>query len=222
MPGQYVSPVPVQIVPVQESPKIDSPPVPAIQSTIDELNQRISELETQLAEAKKTPPPVMAENLPPVAEKTEGKPEKNLPVINRPDVRVSLDEGQNVRIEIMDKALFMPNTWNLSAEGEETLRTIAAEVRASDPNAVLDIEGHTDNLMSDPNNLMQKHDVSASKAMAVMNFFLNALRWDAAQMGTSSYGHCRPVADNGTPEGQARNNRIEIVLREQREVDQVR
>ena len=216
-PGQFVPPMPVHTVPVQESPKIEPTPDVATQSRIEELNQRIAALETQLAEAKKTPPPVITENLPLVAEKAEVKPVRNLPIINRQNVHVSSDEWQNVRIEVMDKALFMQDTWNLSAEGEETLRTIAAEVRASDPNAVLDIEGHTDSLMSDPNNLMQKHDVSSAKAMAVMNFFMSALRWDAARIRTSSYGRSRPIADNGTPEGRARNNRIEIVVRNENE-----
>jgi flagellar motor protein MotB len=214
MPGQFVPPVLVQTIPVQEPPKIESPPDNAMQSRIDELNQRIAELEAQLAEAKKTPPPVIVENVPLIAEKGEVKPVKNLPIINRRDVYVASDEWQNVRIEVSDKALFVQNTWNLSPEGEETLRAIAAEIRASDPKAVLDIEGHTDSLMSDPNNLMQKHDVSSAKAMAVMNFFINALRWDAARIGTSSYGRSRPVADNGTPEGRERNNRVEIVVRD--------
>ena len=214
----------VHTVPVRESPKIESTSDVATQSKIDELNQRIAELETQLAEAKKTPPPVITENLPVItenlpliAETTETKPARNLPIINRQDVQVSSDEWQNVRIEVTDQALFVQDTWNLSAEGEETLRAIAAEVRASAPNAVLDIEGHTDSLMGDPNNLMQKHDVSSAKAMAVMNFFMNALRWDSARIRTSSYGRSRPVADNGTPEGRARNNRIEIVVRNENE-----
>ena len=214
MPGQFAPPMPVQTIPVQESPKNESLPNAATQSKIDELSQRIAELETQLAEAKKSPPPVLAENIPLIAEKTEVKPVEKLPIINRPDVYTTSDELQNVRIEVTDKALFMENTWNLSAEGEETLRTIVAEIRASDPKATLDVEGHTDSLMSDPNNLMQKHDISSTKAMAVMNFFINALRWDAARIGTSSYGQSRPVADNGTPEGRARNNRIVIVVRE--------
>jgi chemotaxis protein MotB len=159
------------------------------------------------------PPPVVAESLPPHAENVESKTAKSLPIINREGVRVSSDEFQNVRIEVMDKALFMPNAWQLSTEGEETLIAIVAEIRASDSNAILDIEGHTDSLMSDPNNPMQKHDISSAKTTAVMNFFVNALSWDAARIGTSSFGRSRPVAENGTPEGRARNNRVEIVVR---------
>ena len=218
LPGEFtppppVLPVPVQAVPIKnELPTIEPPQNTAAQAKIDELNQRIAELETLLTEARNTPPPVIAHDLPLPVEKTEIKPAIALPIINKQGVHVYTDELQKVRIEIMDRSLFMSNTWQLSAEGEETLRTIAAEIRAADAQAILDIEGHTDSLMSDPNNPMQKHDISSTKAMAVMKFFVDALCWDAARIGTSSFGRSRPVADNGTPEGRARNNRIEIVV----------
>jgi len=228
MPEQFTQPmlapvqtIPTQPVPIQEHksevPKFESKPDTATQSKIDELNWKITELESQLAEARKPPLPVVSddltipETLP--TKKKEIARVKNLPVINRQGVTVYEDDLQRVRIEVMDKVLFMPNTWQLAAEGEETLRTIAAEIRAFDPKMDLDIEGHTDSLMSDPNNQMQKHDISSVKAMAVMDFFVNTLRWDVARIGTSSFGRSRPIADNGTPEGRARNNRIELVLR---------
>ena len=187
----------------------------AFQSKIDELNQRIAKLEIQLEEAKKMPPQtissVSSASGSESAEKKESK-FKTLPVINKPDITAYWDESQNVRIEVADKALFMPDAWQLTAEGEETLRMIAAEIRATDAKAFLDIEGHTDSLMSDPNNPMQKHDISTVKAKEVMDFFVNTLRWDITRIRTSSFGRSRPVADNGTPEGRARNNRIEIVV----------
>jgi flagellar motor protein MotB len=224
MPGQIVHPLPAPLPSVQEPLKIEPQIIESRTETvdlskIDELNRRISELEAQLVEAWKAPlpPPVAAESLPPQAQQVETTTMKNLPIINREGVHVSSDESHNIRIEVMDKTLFMPNSWQLSAEGEETLRVIAAEIRASDFKAMLDIEGHTDSLMSDPNNPMQKHDISSAKAAAVLNFFMNALRWDVARIGTSSFGRSRPVADNGTPEGRSRNNRVEIVVRNKNE-----
>ena len=225
MPGEFHSPVfsastgtPPEYVHGNEGgkelPIAAAQPDDTIHPKIEELNQRIAELETQLAEAKKIPPPVVAEIVPPVTEKMEAKPAKSLPIVNKQGLLIYSDESQNVRIEVMDKILFMPNVWQLSAEGEETLRTIAAEIRASDAKAILEIEGHTDSLMSDPNNPMQKHEIASAKVRTVMDFFVNALRWDVARIGTSSFGRSRPVAENGTPEGRARNNRIEIVIRD--------
>ncbi|MDR0328143.1 MAG: OmpA family protein [Planctomycetaceae bacterium] len=211
LPGQSVPPY---IVP----PPIESARDTADQAKIDELNQRISELESQLEEARKAPPPVVVESPSLQEYPGEVKAAMSLPIINREGVKVSSDDTQDVRIAVMDQSLFLPNVWQLSPEGEETLRTIAAEIRASNSEAVLDIEGHTDSLMGDPNNPTQKHDISSVKTMVVMNFFMNSLCWDATRIRTSSFGRSRPVADNGTPEGRAKNNRIEIVIRNEEAV----
>ena len=223
MSGQFIPPVPPGLTaPIQEI--ISEPPTveflpsdTASQLTIDELRRTIAELEMQLEEARTIPPPLRSEPQPPLTEIMDAMLVKSLPIINKQGTHVYSDEMQNIRITVTDKTLFMPNVWQLSAEGEETLRTIAAEVRASDSQAVLDIEGHTDSLMGDPNNPMQKHEISTTKTAVVMDFFVNALRWDATRIGASSFGRNRPVADNGTPEGRAKNNRIEIVVRREGE-----
>ena len=218
MPGQFAPPIPPALTTPLPASRNEPPPVEllpdtATQSKIEELNQRITELEMQLEAAKKIPLSLDSEPQPPLTEKMEAKPIKTLPIINKQGVHVCSDEMQMIRIVVVDNNLFMPNVWQLSAEGEETLRAVAAEIRASDSRAILDIEGHTDSLMGDPNNPMQKHEISTAKTAAVMDFFVNALRWDTARIGTSSYGRSRPVADNATPENRAKNNRIEIVVR---------
>ena len=230
MPGELAQPIPT---PTTSTPKIHSEP-PRVesqsgvisQSAIDELNRRISELEEQLEEARMAPSPASWASpgwneLLPEPKTAESKIGSNvarsLPIVNRQGVHIYADDSQNVRIEMMDKYLFMPNVWQLSAEGEETLRAVATEIRAFDSAAVIDIEGHTDSLMGDPNNPMQKHEISTVKTRVVMDFFVSALRWDVARMSTGSFGRNRPVADNATPEGRARNNRIEIVIRNESE-----
>jgi flagellar motor protein MotB len=49
--------------------------------------------------------------------------------------------------------------------------------------------------------------------MTVMQYFIKSLMRDSSKITSSSYGSARPVGDNGTPEGRARNNRIEIVVK---------
>lgn len=224
IPEEFWRRTPAQPLPASQPSEVESPkeePAPDIdvQSTIDELNQKIADLETQLEEAKKVPPPIpyfppdspQSDPLP--IEKKETGILNNLPVINKPGVTVYRDDSQDLRIVIADTALFVPNVWQLTAVGEETLRTIAAEIKAADAKALVEIEGHTDSLIGDPSNPMQKHEISSVKTRAIMDFFVDALRWDSVRIRTSSFGHSRPVADNETPEGRAKNNRIEIVVR---------
>jgi flagellar motor protein MotB len=203
---------------------VEPKPDDSAKEKIDELNQKITALESQLAETQKRAEAGMEHPLDFQTVSGDSANEKSakpadlagsvkLPMINKQGVTISADDLRRVHIEVTDKALFMPNTWQLTAGGEETLRAIAAEIKAFEPKALLEIEGHTDSLMGDPANPTQKHDISSIKAMTVMGFFVSTLRWDAARIGTSSHGRSRPIADNGTPEGRARNNRIEIVLR---------
>jgi flagellar motor protein MotB len=186
------------------------------------LKEKLKEAEAKAAVTQPVLPPMPSmpeQPIQPFAQQDMPKPLPNtpvstpkLPAINKQGVTVSQDEQKRTRIEVMDKVLFTPNTRQLTADGEETLRTIAAEIKASQPNAVLEIEGHTDSLVGDPKNETQKHDISSIKSMAVMEFFINTLKWDASKIRTGSYGQSRPVADNGTPEGRARNNRIELAV----------
>ncbi|GHT15273.1 hypothetical protein FACS1894170_12780 [Planctomycetales bacterium] len=197
-------PLPVAVVPETDTSRAE----------LESLRQEVAALKNQLeqtARAAQVPPLTAAQEFPKTLPENSQSVAK-LPAINRQGVTVSQDDQKRTHIEVIDKVLFLPNTWQLTADGEETLRTIAAELKASGPDAILDIEGHTDSLVGDPKNETQKHDISSIKSMAVMEFFINALRWDASRIRTASYGRSRPVADNGTPEGRARNNRIEIVV----------
>ncbi|GHT30705.1 hypothetical protein FACS1894214_1070 [Planctomycetales bacterium] len=129
-------------------------------------------------------------------------------------VVVSTDTAKRqTRIEIPDTVLFTAGSWQINPEAEKHLRKIAGEIRACCPDAVLDIEGHTDNIDRDPANKTQKHDIASFKSMTIMQYFVKSLVWDSSKITSSSYGAGRPVGDNGTPEGRARNNRIEIVVK---------
>ncbi|GHT44845.1 hypothetical protein FACS189454_03300 [Planctomycetales bacterium] len=186
-----------------------------LKTRLTESEKKSEELAKQVWEAEKNKiPPLKKTGAAESNAKSDQKPPV-LPTINKQGVSVSLDDQNRIHIAVVDSVLFMPNTWQITADGEETLRTIAAEIKASHPKTFLDIEGHTDSLIGDPKNPTQKHGISAVKTMTVMDFFINSLKWDASNIRTSSFGSSRPVADNGTPEGRAKNNRVEIVVVDQ-------
>lgn len=205
-------------------------PAPTISpGQVDELNRRIASLEKALSESEEklrqarlpapipdTPKPNLEKLLPepiPAVSTTTKKPvpSRPLPSFAIPGVSVVSDKDR-IRIEVVDGALFTPGTWQLNTGSEETLRKIAGEIRAFAPEATLEIEGHTDNILTDPKNATQKHDISSYKAMIVMQYFVKTLLWKSSKITMSGYGPGRPVADNATPEGRAKNNRIDIVV----------
>jgi len=74
------------------------------------------------------------------------------------------------------------------------------------PNVRVEIGGHTDSQGQDDYNLT----LSYARAKSVMNYL--ALRGIAAnRMVARGYGETRPVATNDTPEGRAKNRRVEMV-----------
>jgi len=74
------------------------------------------------------------------------------------------------------------------------------------PEINLNIEGHTDNVGSA--NYNQKLSLARAEAVArsLVEHGVEAKRLTAA-----GFGFTRPIADNGTPEGQSRNRRVEAV-----------
>ena len=148
----------------------------------------------------------------PVSKATSSEPPKIWkPVFDIPGLVVISEPGVT-RMEMVDSALFNRETWELHPRGEEALRKIAAEIKTYDVNALVEIEGHTDNIVIDPSNSTQKHDLSSHKTFAVMQYFVKTMNWDSHKIKTSNFGANRPVADNGSAEGRNRNNRIEIVV----------
>jgi outer membrane protein OmpA-like peptidoglycan-associated protein len=77
------------------------------------------------------------------------------------------------------------------------------------PELNLRIEGHTDSTGSDEHN----QGLSERRASSVRDF-LAAQGIDMNRMVAVGYGEYRPIADNDTASGRARNRRVEIVIAE--------
>ena len=82
-----------------------------------------------------------------------------------------------------------------------------AAILKSDSTLRLRIEGHTDNEGPDARELR----LSARRAQAVERY-LEVLGISPARMETIGYGKKKPIAPNDSPEGMARNRRVEMLL----------
>ena len=97
--------------------------------------------------------------------------------------------------------------------GKATLRpesnAVLEEVRklaASHPDLKLRIEGHTDNV----GNAAANRKLSEERANAVRGWLV-AHGVKAGQLAASGLGDTKPVADNKTEDGRAKNRRVELV-----------
>lgn len=78
--------------------------------------------------------------------------------------------------------------------------------------SLIDIEGHTDNVPIS-NERYENNDVlSAYRAFSVKDYVLGKTTLEAGKINATGCGEYNPVADNATPEGRARNRRVEIKI----------
>ncbi len=76
------------------------------------------------------------------------------------------------------------------------------------PDAQLVVEGHTD-AQGDPKGNMT---LSEKRAYSVMQYLRQSLLIPADRIQSMGFGADRPVASNKTPEGRAKNRRIDVIL----------
>src|SRR5690606_25610679 len=76
------------------------------------------------------------------------------------------------------------------------------------PALQLSVEGHTD----DTGGADHNRSLSQARAASVVAA-LTAQGIDAARLSAAGFGADRPVADNGSDDGKARNRRVELVKR---------
>lgn len=70
----------------------------------------------------------------------------------------------------------------------------------------LEIQGHTDNVGAPTANLT----LSQQRAEAVKKYLIDTHKVAATRLTTAGFGDTKPVADNSTEEGRAKNRRVEL------------
>jgi outer membrane protein OmpA-like peptidoglycan-associated protein len=112
---------------------------------------------------------------------------------------------ENGRVDVYE-IYFSFNSDVIREESEPTLEDLGELLRRHG-DWKLSIDGHTDGIASDAFNLeLSKRRASAVKAALVSRFGVGASR-----LGTNGFGKSRPRDTNETPEGRARNRRVELV-----------
>lgn len=127
-------------------------------------------------------------------------------LLNRLSMVLPTRETERGLVSEIGGVQFATGTANLNAPARETLARFSGIV-ASYPELDFKIEGHTDNVGSDATN----NELSLRRAVSVRDYLVG-LGVPAENIQVQGFGSLRPVADNGTAEGRARNRRVEIVI----------
>ena len=129
------------------------------------------------------------------------------------DVTISQLQGK-LTVSILDHVMFDSGEADLKPAGAAVLRKVAA-VLAQHPNLKIHVIGHTDNVRiraSARSRFPSNWELSTARATAAVRFLTESAGVDPRRLGAVGYGEFRPVADNATAEGRARNRRIAITI----------
>ncbi|MCA9268755.1 MAG: OmpA family protein [Planctomycetales bacterium] len=135
---------------------------------------------------------------------------QDLQTLNIPGLDVRHEQGA-VHVEIPSDRLFQPGTANLHQAAYPLLDQVATAIKSRYAAEPIAIEGHTD---SDPvvgawgNN----QQLSAAQANAVFQILTVRHQMQPGRFQLFGRGAAQPVVSNGTPQGKARNRRVELVV----------
>lgn len=122
-----------------------------------------------------------------------------------------------VYVSMENKLLFSSGSWEVNERGTEAIVELA-KVLAENPDIDVLIEGHTDTDPYRGSGVIQNNwDLSTKRATAVVQILLQNKQIHAKNITAAGRSEFAPVADNSTPEGKAKNRRIEVILTPQLE-----
>ena len=127
------------------------------------------------------------------------------------DVAISNLQGK-LTVNILDRVLFDSGEAELKPDGQAVLRKVAA-ILTQHPELKIHVIGHTDNVpFRAGSRFASNWELSTARATSAVRFLCESCGVDPKRLGAVGYGEFRPVADNSTPEGRARNRRIAITI----------
>jgi chemotaxis protein MotB len=183
--------------------------------SIAELRQRLSALESEnirlaqeLTEAQKA----REEKVKELSSTYEQLVDKMKSEIAKGQVTISELKGR-LTVNMVDAILFDSGRAEIKPEGLVVLGKVIEILKSVDDKAIR-IEGHTDAIPIS-GSLAQRYatnwELSAARAINVARY-LQKQAINPAHLSAAGFGEFKPVADNATVEGRAKNRRIEIVL----------
>lgn len=126
------------------------------------------------------------------------------------EVRFRRDSRGLVVTIVADKVMFDPGRADVRPDGAGILRQVVNALQVL-PNAVA-VEGHTDDVPISNDRFRSNWELSTARATEVLRYLVDDLGLPAGRVSAAGYGDQRPMDSNASPEGRARNRRVELVV----------
>lgn len=119
-------------------------------------------------------------------------------------------DDRGLRLILSESLLFDSGSAVLKDKAKVILNQVAPVIkRVRNP---ISVEGHTDNVPIKNSRYPSNWELSVARAISVLIYLVEDQRIDPSRLSASGYGEWRPIAPNVTPEGRAKNRRVEIIF----------
>ncbi len=130
------------------------------------------------------------------------------PLVENGQVRIT-EGARGITIDINASVLFQPGDARLSLEAAHALSAVSNILAPTD--FPISVEGYTDNIPISNSQFPSNWELSGVRASSVVRLMIdNGVA--ASRLNATGFADQRPVADNDTPEGRARNRRVAITI----------
>jgi len=122
-----------------------------------------------------------------------------------------MDDNRGIVLSIQEDLIFDPGESKIKNEVRPILEAISKAINAS-ANDIL-IMGHTDNIPIKNERYDSNWELSASRGLSVLDYFLRERDLPPSRFKVGGYGASRPLFPNNTAKNRAKNRRVEIIFK---------
>lgn len=119
--------------------------------------------------------------------------------------------SEGLLITIHDQVLFDSGKADVRPKDRETAKELAEFLEMYPPRNII-VSGHTDNVPIRNANFESNWELSVMRAVNFMKLLIEYSGLDPQWFSAKGFGEYQPIADNSTPEGRAKNRRVEVLI----------
>jgi len=113
-------------------------------------------------------------------------------------------------VSLKEAGFFDSGQAQIRPDAYELINTISEVM--TQYNNPLRLEGHTDNMPISTSQFPSNWELSTARATNGLKYLIKHFDVDPNKISATGYGEFRPIADNTTSEGRAKNRRVDLVM----------
>jgi chemotaxis protein MotB len=113
-------------------------------------------------------------------------------------------------VSLKEAGFFDSGQAHIRSDAYELINTISEVM--TQYNNPMRIEGHTDNVPINTSQFPSNWELSTARATNALKYLIKHFDADPDKISATGYAEFRPLADNSTTEGRAKNRRVDVVM----------